>query len=1539
MNEEEKKVEKQEQLFDLGNGRFVDVNKLIQVAQQNDNQDLYTSSWSLGSRRNAIKTSINETLQAIKDGVVTGRNANKTYNFNKDILQQTGRHFDPNSAALDYLNWIFDSEQAPEDFYTQPKPKEEPKKEGPKKYTGSYEETLSKLFPSMEVWNDRDRDDNTQVISGNTNRISQAVEAAQKHLMENKGYDFSESTYYKNEQEFEEAMNAIIEAGRSGNMDDLIAAMSRTGGFKGVNNIRDTYFGIPRQDPPKSKTQAEIDAEKDDADWREYVNTRFRVPAEHQELYSDLNNLTRYSLYDQYQSNTDNISEAELAQLQQQYEKDYKDAMLAIPNLSDDPNVRALQQKAILGLYTDFYEDDTKKKLFSEDKNNAGYVYLDNFIIQNPSNPDMAGYYISFNPLTNSIKYNWIKDNGDILNKLRAAFIQKREDARSIANAHYKVGGVIKMLGGGPTKQDSTYMYSMIGSGFTPKKLTITKKDPVEKAKEELNKVNEQLDATKQEETQELDYINTMKEIDRKKAREAKIAGRNAKIDNWNYAAAGNDLISLILSLSNNPYVDAGATGAGLAAAVERGIANSMDASTPWYSDLGWFLADAGAESLTMLPGWGTAAKLGKAKKAATTILNYLGTGAAVGTLAYLGVAERERLGLALNKIINGDLQSLNTNDIEILTMALGATSSLGSKGISSKRQNVAIKNGKITEQTVANAPKLYDVKYWTSPRKNKYEWQSRKIGRGLDLETTKPTQTTTPTQPKQNDGKINPLRHPLDALEARKAQKAAEQAFRNRVDFYGGNHKKMVDDWVKYGGTTKQLQDAADKLQASGLVKNEMEALEYLSEQLKIKTVPNHVIAELDQLLTPSNKKGGKLNQLKALRKGGILKFEPGGTFEEYKKWYANNYGQRQTTFLDVNNYTNTPEYKEYQNYLNSLVSNNQGVSNNQDYEGFKNYITSIGKDVNQYDESNYKFTEEYAKYNPTGKWLNEPTKVNPVELPILNDFDLNGFNAQDLINDPAFSGWQNYLRVDDNGNISFLPENAVSQQEVKDWLTKAKVMKSNTTIEKPRPIELSEDMIESLKEPEEAEADITWRTTNTPKLYFDGTNYTDLATKDFHAALDAMNIVDRTKGLEALKAAGNDVEAWNQAFNTHFGNINKNIVGYNPEVDNFNGVSTQFRQASINSYKPSAQKAVFELRTNPVDGKSTVITDPTKIELADKITTPEALTTAVNGAVKETYERSAAGRRPNVGGEDQYKKVSGLWDLKQLGIKNGAIADYAKEMGDLTQDNVFRPTAHQIQAPKVTNLFEQRMLKQQQDAQDFFKVGQNLAALNPDQYRQQMLGLVSSQANSDMQFNMQERAHLDQQYQNLAEVGNTNSKARLDAYQEGLKNQLSANLTTGAMLAEANKAIQNNWGDYMTQLKLNQQQDVKDWNAALYSNEVDKASLDYQNAVNYANLHLADDPVAWQEYVDKAANALATVQSNQRNKMYGFKTKQTGPNFGALSAKKGGKLDSETKLQIENSRFLSKQIIQQLKNRDKGLDRLSKITYKTILKSLGLE
>jgi hypothetical protein len=47
----------------------------------------------------------------------------------------------------------------------------------------------------MEVWNARDADDTTGLISANTNRMAQAREAAKKHLASHKGYDFSESIY------------------------------------------------------------------------------------------------------------------------------------------------------------------------------------------------------------------------------------------------------------------------------------------------------------------------------------------------------------------------------------------------------------------------------------------------------------------------------------------------------------------------------------------------------------------------------------------------------------------------------------------------------------------------------------------------------------------------------------------------------------------------------------------------------------------------------------------------------------------------------------------------------------------------------------------------------------------------------------------------------------------------------------------------------------------------------------------------------------------------------------------------------------------------------------------------------------------------------------------------------------------------------------------------------------------------------------------------------------------------------------------------
>jgi hypothetical protein len=70
--------------------------------------------------------------------------------------------------------------------------------------------------------------------------------------------------------------------------------------------------------------------------------------------------------------------------------------------------------------------------------------------------------------------------------------------------------------------------------------------------------------------------------------------------------------------------------------------------------------------------------------------------------------------------------------------------------------------------------------------------------------------------------------------------------------------------------------------------------------------------------------------------------------------------------------------------------------------------------------------------------------------------------------------------------------------------------------------------------------------------------------------------------------------------------------------------------------------------------------------------------------------------------------------------------------------------------------------------------------------------------------------------------------------------------------MLAEANKAIQNNWGDYMTQLKLNQQQDVKDWNAALLRDR----SYEAQKAYDTALLNAPEDPSEFYKYMTPYIN-----------------------------------------------------------------------------------
>lgn len=1359
MNEEEKKEE--QKLIDLGDGRFIDQTHFLTLLDQNKQK--YANRWTLKGRQNEVLDSINNFRQQIVDGNITGRKANTNW-LTKPGFENTKW----DEFARGFANELI--AQAPSDSILFAKPKEEPKEE-PKKYDTSLQRAFNNQYGRMDSWRAKGYDELTGVWDAKP-LIQQMQELARQHKTQNvgKGLDFTGSRY-ADEADFIKVMDEISQANT---IDDMVRLMGRTGWEENVDDLGATYFGRtpktqPAQPAQPTKTQEQIDAEEDDAAWRDFFEKTYVVPFESHKLPNDFRSGTQYRLHTGYENDPAGYGEK------------VGSVWVALNNLQqDNPENQRLQNLDILGLYTDYYNTEGFKENFTEDKD--GFYYHDHFVVPYENGDGDYGYYVSFNPTSNTIRFNYIKNNLEILENLRNAFIKTRVDERNLKRRHYKEkGGIIKMLRGGGTKPDSTLYYHLLNT-TTPISLEAvmagsvssdpkTPDDPLEKAKqntkqrEEANKkALEGLQKEAETNREEWNYIKLMTEIERKKLDDEKKKKRLSAINHLNMNAALDDLSSVLIGLGPWVWTDAVSTGAGLAAALQRGAANSLDKATPWYSDLGKFVVDVGASAMSFAPGlFDAVGRAGKAQKAAGTILNLLGTGMAVGNIAYLSTAEREKLLDVLYKVNNGHFDQLTTEDVQILSSFIGSVSAVGRKAEQTVKHHRAVNKGKVTANTIDQF--ATNPKEATSYNKKFYNWST-----GKKPQTTQPTQT--PTKP--DNGEINPWRHPLDALEARKAQKAAEQAFYNRVDFYGGNHKKMVDDWIKYGGTAKQLQDAADRLQASGLVKNEMEALEYLSEQLKIKTVPNHVIAELDQLLTPSNKKGGKLNQLKALRKGGILKCQQGNPildasekqrFEDYKKWYETKYGTEKANSLNPDTY---------------MISND-----------FNDYVKS--------------------------------TNV-------------------------------------DNSNI-----------------TRS-----------------------------------SWRDTGNQK-YFDGKSYNDQATKDFHRYLNIMDPTKRQQGFDALKAAGDNTELWNQTFQQHFGNINQNIVGYNPEVDNFNGVSTKFRRDSIDSYKPNPPKPVTTDDVNP------------KVDLELPETIPEAVTTAREQELEEVGSRLKQGagntqpqylklnENANAVGRyiNQLRGAQRQHDLQEQALLDGKRRLVKEVIPTREVRNDFGFTPYDQAMTDITNRLNDPNLTPQERSQLYNQYSQ--LEVQKGAYQSQRTDMSAQQKFEDVS----KQASIDHKYaQDQSDIDTAL------AYSLKMNDVSLVNGTTAL-----------NEG-FATQIHLNNQNQVKGYNEAVMKNAMAGRKADLDAAIAYANSHYSNDPIKWQEHVNPYQKAYEQGYTDESNRYWGIKPKvDSGYNYDLR--KSGGKLN---KKEIESLKFLSKQIETQTKSRDRGLDRLSKVTYKAILKSLGL-
>ena len=1411
MNEEEKKEE--QKLIDLGDGRFIDQTNFLTLLDQNKQK--YANRWTLKGRQNEVLDSINNFRQQIVDGNITGRKANTNW-LTKPGFENTKW----DEFARGFANELI--AQAPSDSVLFAKPKEEPKEE-PKKYDTSLQRAFNNQYGRMDSWRAKGYDELTGVWDAKP-LIQQMQELARQHKTQNvgKGLDFTGSRY-ADEADFIKVMDEISQANT---IDDMVRLMGRTGWEENVDDLGATYFGRtpktqPAQPAQPTKTQEQIDAEEDDAAWRDFFEKTYVVPFENHKLPNDFRSGTQYRLHTGYENDPEGYGEK------------VGSVWVALNNLQqDNPENQRLQNLDILGLYTDYYNTEGFKENFTEDKD--GFYYHDHFVVPYENGDGDYGYYVSFNPRSNSIRFNYIKNNPEILENLRNAFIKTRVDERNLKRRHYKEkGGIIKMLRGGGTKPDSTLYFNrlntttpisleavMAGSASSDPK---TQEDPLEEARKKLEKIQNDVNTTVGNETTAQNYTTLMGQIDRAEERKKKLEGRQLKIDGWNYAAATTDLASLLLSISNNPYVDATATGAGLASSVERGIANVMDKSTPWWSDLGWFVADAGAESLTMLPGFGTAAKLGKAQKAASVVLNALGQGAAWGTLAYLGIAERERLSLALKKIINGNIKDLNTNDIEILTMLVGSGSALGSKAITKGKQNRAIKKGEITEQTVQNNKRLGEGSF-----ENAAVRQSRKIGRSLNLESTT-------TQKGETKEKLKTLRKESWSWPWQgqtKQEAAAVRAFQDRlmdVDKMTQSTKLMdvFNKWTRYGGTPQELEELASQMLRHNKAVNEEEAILKIAEAINTYGSPKNVKYHLNsQFETPeivqpadtpeiieakpldevvvtvpnkskskkkSKKKeqGGKLNQLKALRKGGILKADGGLKFDENELNYFKNLG----------------------------IDPNKKYSTVYDFRNSDDYLQYLASDFNKDASLKTQATESIQQ------------TVNPTNL--------------------GSSGM---------GNAG------------------------------------------------------TWRHVNSGK-YFDGISYNTQATKDFHTALDNMDAVKRQQGFDALKAAGDNTELWNQTFQQHFGDINKNIVGYNPEVDNYNGVSTQFRRASIDSYKPTPPKPVTIDDVNPkVD-----------LQLPETITMPEAVTTARKQELEEVGSRLKQGtgntqpqylklnENANAVGRyiNQLRGAQRQHDLQEQALIDGKRRLVKEVIPTREVRNDFGFTPYDQAMTDITNRLNDPNLTPQERSQLYNQYSQ--LEVQKGAYQSQRTDMSAQQKFEDVS----KQASIDHKYaQDQSDIDTAL------AYSLKMNDVSLVNGTTAL-----------NEG-FATQIHLNNQNQVKGYNEAVMKNAMASRKADLDAAIAYANSHYSDDPIKWQEHVNPVQRAYEQGYTDESNRYWGIKPKvDSGYNYDLR--KSGGKLN---KKEIESLKFLSKQIETQTKSRDRGLDRLSKVTYKAILKSLGL-
>lgn len=318
------------------------------------------------------------------------------------------------------------------------------------------------------------------------------------------------------------------------------------------------------------------------------------------------------------------------------------------------------------------------------------------------------------------------------------------------------------------------------------------------------------------------------------------------------------------------------------------------------------------------------------------------------------------------------------------------------------------------------------------------------------------------------------------------------------------------------------------------------------------------------------------------------------------------------------------------------------------------------------------------------------------------------------------------------------------------------------------------------------------------------------------------------------------------------------------------------------------------------------------------------------------------------------KYKKVNtGLYNAAQLAtVISGNNS--TREYGDAIMDNVvLKSQTHLDRENLVNNLAGYQKIDNAMG--EGINALQQFGTSDPSSYKQGVLDLYKSKMNATSQLATEDATNLQNTIQNNIKIGNEESQLNQQAHYENQKAIAAANVAVAGINKSVDQANTNAIKNGIVQERTDKLADVKDYNAGVQqifegsNNQILQQRLSELQTKYEIKTTDTPEQKAAKEYLynleyENLTKQYAGAGVDALKNFYGLNTKQNTPTpivkpESTHSVKKGGKLDREVKRDIENSRFLSKQLIQQMKSKDKGFDRLSKVTYKAILKSLGLE